>query len=210
MATLSLQIWVESAKALLNGTKEVNLDVIAIVIVSCAIGFKLCLYAYCRNYSRLPSIKILAQDHLNDVIFNSFGLVFSTLGARFASWIDPAGAILIAFFIMKSWGSTAFENIRLIVGVSAETAFLNRVVYLSMTHDPRILQVDTCRAYHSGYNVFVEVDVILPPDMRLNEAHDIGEDLQIKIESLPEVDRAFVHLDHTHFHLPEHRRPKSD
>jgi divalent metal cation (Fe/Co/Zn/Cd) transporter len=73
-----------------------------------------------------------------------------------------------------------------------------------MTHDPRILKVDTCRAYHSGYNVFVEVDIMLPKEMTLMEAHDIGEELQYKLESLPEVDRAFVHLDYEVYHKPEH------
>lgn len=34
---------------------------------------------------------------------------------------------------------------------------------------------------------FAEVDIGLPPDMPLQEAHDIGEDLQIKIERMEEV-----------------------
>ena len=37
--------------------------------------------------------------------------------------------------------------------------------------------------------------MVLPGDMPLKDAHDIGEDLQNKIEALPEVERAFVHLD---------------
>uniref|UniRef100_A0A0A0LXC5 Cation efflux protein cytoplasmic domain-containing protein n=1 Tax=Cucumis sativus TaxID=3659 RepID=A0A0A0LXC5_CUCSA len=36
------------------------------------------------------------------------------------------------------------------------------------------------------------------------EAHAIGETLQIKIEKLPEVERAFVHLDFECEHKPEH------
>lgn len=40
--------------------------------------------------------------------------------------------------------------------------------------------------------------------MPLKEAHAIGESLQIKIEELPEVERAFVHLDFECDHKPEH------
>lgn len=40
--------------------------------------------------------------------------------------------------------------------------------------------------------------------MSLREAHDIGESLQMKIESLPMVERAFVHLDFETTHKPEH------
>lgn len=40
--------------------------------------------------------------------------------------------------------------------------------------------------------------------MPLKEAHAIGESLQIKIEELQEVERAFVHLDFECSHKPEH------
>lgn len=44
--------------------------------------------------------------------------------------------------------------------------------------------------------------------MTLKEAHDIGEPLQQKLESLPEVERAFVHLDYEFEHRPsdEHKQ----
>jgi divalent metal cation (Fe/Co/Zn/Cd) transporter len=49
-----------------------------------------------------------------------------------------------------------------------------------------------------------QVDIELPEDLPLKEAHAIGESLQIKIEELPEVERAFVHLDFECDHKPEH------
>lgn len=48
------------------------------------------------------------------------------------------------------------------------------------------------------------MDIELPEDLPLKEAHAIGETLQIKIEELPEVERAFVHLDFECDHKPEH------
>lgn len=48
------------------------------------------------------------------------------------------------------------------------------------------------------------MDIELPEDLPLKEAHPIGESLQIKIEELPEVERAFVHLDTECEHKPEH------
>ncbi|RZB50735.1 Metal tolerance protein 4 isoform C [Glycine soja] len=48
------------------------------------------------------------------------------------------------------------------------------------------------------------VDIELPEDLPLKEAHAIGESLQIKLEKLPEVERAFVHLDFECDHKPEH------
>jgi divalent metal cation (Fe/Co/Zn/Cd) transporter len=49
-----------------------------------------------------------------------------------------------------------------------------------------------------------QVDIELPEEMYLREAHNIGEALQNKLEALPEVERAYVHLDYESTHRPEH------
>lgn len=63
--------------------------------------------------------------------------------------------------------------------------------------------MDTCRAYYAGENLYVEVDIVLPPEMPLKDSHDIAESLQIKLESIPSVERAFVHADYETSHRPE-------
>ena len=42
----------------------------------------------------------------------------------------------------------------------------------------------------------VEMEIVLPGKMTVEESHDIALALQHKIESLPDVERAFVHVDH--------------
>lgn len=59
------------------------------------------------------------------------------------------------------------------------------------------------RAYAVSERYFVELDLHLPKRMRLREAHDIGEALQLKLEQVPEVERAFVHLDYETEHRAE-------
>lgn len=71
-----------------------------------------------------------------------------------------------------------------------------------MTHSPLIQQIDTVRAYHSGPRVLVEVDVVIDRNERLEIAHDVAEALQIKLKKLPNVERAFVHIDYETDHKP--------
>ncbi|TPX38129.1 hypothetical protein SmJEL517_g00166 [Synchytrium microbalum] len=208
MATVSVQLIVESCRALASNEHSVDLNYLAIGCVCIAIGVKFVLYLYCQALSSYPSAKILAQDHRNDLGVNSLGILMVVLGSRFAAWLDPVGAIIIALIILRSWVNTAYEHIQMIVGTTASPAFLQRLTYLALTHDPRVQQVDTCRAYNAGSDFWVEVDIVLPPDMVLAEAHDIGEALQMKLEQLPNVERAFVHLDFETEHKPEHRKSK--
>lgn len=99
---------------------------------------------------------------------------------------------------------TVMENVNSLVGRSATPEFLQKLTYLCWNHHKAILQIDTVRAYTFGSHYFVEVDIVLPSEMVLREAHDIGEALQEKLERLTEIERAFVHLDYEVTHKPEH------
>ncbi len=204
MATVSIQVVIEAIKALATRSRGVEFDAVSLSCVGVAIVVKFCLYLYCSALRKYPTPRILAMDHRNDVAFNSFGLVLGALGAYVLWWLDPAGAILISLLILRTWTSTALEHISYIVGKSADPFFLQKLTYVALTHDSRITEVDTCRAYHSGNNFVVEIDIVLPPDTPLNIAHDIGEALQIKLEKMDEVERAFVHIDYESIHSPEH------
>lgn len=76
--------------------------------------------------------------------------------------------------------SVLIEQIQLIVGKTADPAFLKKLTYIALTHHRKILQVDTCTAYHAGNNLFVEVDVVMSPDTPLMVSHDISESLQVR------------------------------
>lgn len=73
-----------------------------------------------------------------------------------------------------------------------------------MTHSPQITALDTVRSWHSGPRLIVEVDVVMNPDDTLRATHDVAEELQCKLESLPDVERAYVHVDYETSHAPEH------
>ncbi|KAG0320214.1 hypothetical protein BGZ97_000445 [Linnemannia gamsii] len=208
MATVSLQLIIESVRTLLDSDKEPPMpSPLAIAFVAFALASKLGLFLYCRAIAQYNTANILASDHRNDLVVNGFGL-FASLISRYCWWLDAAGAIVVALIILRSWVWTAYEQIQLIVGKSADPAFLKKLTYIALTHHRKILQVDTCTAYHAGNNLFVEVDVVMSPDTPLMVSHDISESLQIKLEALPNVERAFVHVDYETSHAPEHRKSK--
>lgn len=90
-----------------------------------------------------------------------------------------------------------------LIGRAAPAEFIAKCTYVAATSSLQILRVDTVRAYHFGVRFLVEIDIVLPEDMLLREAHDIGEELERRIESLEEVERAYVHLDYEFDHKPE-------
>jgi divalent metal cation (Fe/Co/Zn/Cd) transporter len=68
-------------------------------------------------------------------------------------------------------------------------------------------KIDSIQAVHLGTKLLVEVDIGLPALMPLATAHDIGAGLQTQLETIDDVERAFVHLDFEFRHMPacEHK-----
>lgn len=110
----------------------------------------------------------------------------------------------IAVYTIGTWARTVMENVWSLIGRTAPPDFLAKLTYLIWNHHPEVKHIDTVKAYTFGSHYFVEVDIVLPKDMPLHQAHNIGETLQEKMEQLPEVERAFVHIDFEYSHKPEH------
>ncbi|KAG2730129.1 hypothetical protein I3760_01G278900 [Carya illinoinensis] len=152
---------------------------------------------------------LLSDDHFFDVITNIIGLIAALLANYIDDWLDPVGAIILALYTIRTWSMTVLENVNSLVGRSAAPEYLQKLTYLCWNHHKAIRHIDTVRAYTFGSHYFVEVDIVLPAGMALQQAHDIGESLQEKLEILPEIERAFVHLDYEYTHRPEHAQAHS-
>lgn len=118
------------------------------------------------------------------------------------------GAIFISCLISVIWLHTAFSEFLLLVGVTASVETQQLITYVCLTHSPAIEGIDTVRVYHSGPRLIAEVDIVMNADATLRETHDVAEELQIKLESLPDVERAYVHVDYETTHKPEHALKK--
>ncbi|KAG6553192.1 hypothetical protein Mapa_005252 [Marchantia paleacea] len=207
MTTLGVQVLVTGVQQLTEGDAGRELSPEQrnwlIIIMGSAIAVKLALYIYCRT-SENEIVLAYSQDHFFDVVTNVVGLAAALLADHFFWWLDPVGAIFLALYTIINWGKTVLENAMSLVGQAAPTQLLQKLTYMAFNHHPQIRKIDTVRAYTFGTFYFVEVDIELPEEMPLVEAHNIGESLQNKLETLPEVERAFVHLDYESTHAPEH------
>jgi cation diffusion facilitator family transporter len=207
MTAVSFKLIAFSIRELVQGSQSEtkNFHLPSVIAVSVAFCTKLALFLYCwalRN--QYSQIRILWEDHRNDLFINGFGVLTSVGGSKLKWWLDPAGAIVLSVLISVLWLRTSYSEFQLLIGITADTETLQLITYVSMTHSDRIKQIDTVRAWHSGPRLVVEVDVVIDPEESLRVSHDIAEELQMKLESLPDVERAYVHCDYECTHKPEH------
>ncbi|KAL7622373.1 hypothetical protein AAE478_007877 [Parahypoxylon ruwenzoriense] len=196
-------------------TGSLSMDLVSsfVMLITSRMAVRASIYKYPVGRTRIETIGIilfcalmttvaiqLLIDHRNDIVVNIFGLVMSVVGDRFIWYLDPIGAMCIALLILFSWVANAFEQVWLLVGKSAPKEFVSKLIYISMTHDPQIEKVDTCRAYHAGQKYYVEVDIVMDQSVPLKISHDVSQSLQRKLEGLSDVERAFVHVDYDDDH----------
>ncbi len=87
-------------------------------------------------------------------------------------------------------------QIRRLTGISADPFFLQRITHVVYNYRPdAVHKIGMVQAVHHGTHFFVEVHIALPGPMPLSEAHDIGAQLQHQLETINDIERAFVHLD---------------
>ncbi|KAF7307230.1 Metal tolerance protein 3 [Mycena indigotica] len=205
MGSVNLVVIVESAQSLItktnNDLKQFHLP--SILAVAAALAVKLLLFLYCFSLRNKSSqVRVLWEDHRNDLWINTFGILMSTGGSKLRWWLDPTGAIIIALGVTVSWCRTIYSQFELLAGKSASHEFLQLLIYKSLTFNEQIIKLDTARAYHSGPDYFVEIDIVMDTQTPLWKAHDVSQALQEKLEALPNVERAFVHVDYETTHTP--------
>ncbi|KAH3827576.1 uncharacterized protein LOC127830957 [Dreissena polymorpha] len=221
MSLASFQLIVESIQIIAEFARGKGslptMDLPTILIASGTVASKLVLFLLCFCLGRgSSSIRALAQDHRNDVLSNIVAVICGYFGSReFISvvsednvkYVDPLGAILISVYILVNWWRTGYEQIKMLTGHTADPNFLSKITWICLNHHREIIYIDTVRAFHYGNNFLVEVDIVLPEEMSLKMAHNIGEALQQKLEKFERVERAFVHLDYEIEHNPneEHK-----
>lgn len=207
MGMVSAILVVESIKELATGDGDKKLHIASLIAVGVAFVTKAVLAIYCfglRKYS--SQVEVLYQDHRNDLFINGFGIFTSAAGATIAGWIDPAGALIISLAIITSWTRTAFGEFKTLAGAAAPTDFLQLVTYNAALFSDEIQAIESVRAYSSGPRYIVEIDIVMHPETPLWKSHDLSQALQDNLESLPMVERAFIHVDHEVEHAFEHRK----
>uniref|UniRef100_A0A6B2L8J1 Uncharacterized protein n=1 Tax=Arcella intermedia TaxID=1963864 RepID=A0A6B2L8J1_9EUKA len=206
MVTLTGELLIRSVQKMAYPLSiSLSFGYLSISLVTLTVLLKFLLWVNGKRHNS-ARVQELAQDHLMDIFADTIGLLCGLLGYYYWPLLDPIGGLVLGLFMMTKWALTGIQNVQLMSGKTADPQILTMLTHIAAFHHPKIKAVDSVRAYYVSNRLVVEIDIVLPEDMKLKEAHDIGESLQYKIEKLPGIERAFVHLDFEieHRHLDEH------
>lgn len=122
-----------SIRDLVEGSTEetLGLHLPSIIAVSIAFVTKFVLFAYCWTLrNQYSQIRILWEDHRNDLLINGFGILTSVGGSKLRWWIDPMGALILSVLIVVLWLKTAYSEFQLLIGVTANIEMQQLITYI--------------------------------------------------------------------------------
>ncbi len=141
-----------------------------------------------------PTLQTTARDNISDVLTSTaalVGTVGSSLGHPLA---DPLAGILVAGWIFRNAFIAGRENLGFLTGAGASDELRQKIVDCAKgvvgVHDVHFASVE-----YVGPKLVADLHINLDGNLSLDRAHEISDQVIAAVEALPDVDRAYVHLE---------------
>ncbi len=155
------------------------------------------LYVYQYKAAKLTGSQALmanARETRMDIIFSTVVLV-GFLGASMGySWIGGVVGVIIAILVIHAGYQSMRDSIFALMdaGLSKEETEKIKKVILNT---PRVRGVKGIYARRSGPFVIIEVELSVPANLNVKQAHTVATEVERRLMNLKGVDHAFVHVE---------------
>jgi len=196
MGIVGFEIITQSVTRLFTGEQIVK-GFLPIVVLACVLVIKLGMHLYARiTATRTGSTALMASatDHRNDVLIS--GAVILGVGASNLGFpiFDPIAAILVGLWIIRSGFTIGRSNIKYLMGEAPPAAMVEAIKTCARAV-PGVQGLHDVSAHYVGTSIEVEIHVDVDRRLSVEQAHDIGEKVQLEVERVDGISRAFVHID---------------
>ncbi len=181
---------------LMDGT-IVEMTIVGVAALIFSMSLKTGMWLYFGKVARLvnsPAIKASSIDSRNDVLVSFTALIGLSGSMIGLPKLDCYAAVFIGFFILRSAYKIGMENIDYLMGKKPDDKVMAEIIK-SANSVKGVRGVHDILAHYVGSYVHVQVHIDVDGDLKVKEAHDIGDRVAAAVEKVPSVDKAFIHLD---------------
>jgi len=158
---------------------------IYVMIFSIVVVFFLVMYLnYIAKKTNNLVIKSDALHYKTDLITNTAVLI-SLIVVKFTGlyWVDFTLSILIGIYIIKEASEIVKEGFEILLDVALDFKTVEKIKEI-IKKEPLVLDYHCLRTRKAGNRNFVDVHLVLTPDMKLKLAHTIVENVEEKIRKI--------------------------
>ncbi len=140
-----------------------------------------------------PTLRTTAADNLSDVL-TSLAAFLGILGSQLHPLLDPVAGVLVSLWIFRAAFLAGRENIGFLTGAGASEEVRLKLVQTAQSI-AGVQRVHHLMTDYVGPRLIVDMHINVDAEMSLRAAHTICDQVIEALEALPEVDRAYVHLE---------------
>lgn len=196
IAIVGFEVINVSVKRMIAG-EQVFFSFVAVAVLLFTMALKGFMAFYLRKVGKKinsPAISASFVDCRNDVFLSGtalLGLVGYHLGYKV---LDPVAGIIIGLWIIFSGYQVGMSNIDFLIGRSPNKKSINQIKSVALKVKG-IKRLHDIKAHYVGNYVHVELHIEVDKRLSMIKAHNIGKKVQIKVEGLPWINKAFIHID---------------
>jgi len=180
----------------LSGGTAISLN-LPILILLVSAGVKTGMFFWVRKLAKSAdstSLRASAKDNLTDVLASVAAFV-GILGSNLINpLLDPIAGLAVSLWIFKSAFEAGRENLAYLTGAGADETLRQKIIDTANSIDG-VLQVHHMMSDYVGPKLVIDMHINLPGKTPLDEVHTISDRVIEALEALPEVDRAYVHVE---------------
>lgn len=141
-----------------------------------------------------PALRVSAKDNLNDVL-TSLAAFIGIVGSNLVHpLLDPIAGFLVSLWIFKAAFEAGRENFGYLTGAGANEILRQKIIDVANNVEG-IHEVHHMISEYVGPKLAIDMHINLPGDASLDEVHEISDLIIAALEDLPEVDRAYIHVE---------------
>jgi len=141
-----------------------------------------------------PGLEVTALDNFSDVL-TSFAAFVGIIGSKYWNPLaDPIAGLLVAAWIFKAVIEAVLANLGYLTGKAADENLRQKFVTAAEAV-PGVICVHRIVSEYAGPQLVVDMHINVDGQLTLSESHKINDAVIDTLEAMPEVDRAYVHLE---------------
>ncbi len=171
----------------------------ALVIAVGTFVLKLFLYFYTKTAVKKthnPTLRALANDHLNDIMASVAVIVGVIMGRLGYYWMDPAAGAIVAIYIVKTGIEIIMDSSSELMDSLPDDDFTREVRDITML-EKGVLGIEELGTHRFGPYYTISMTIAVAKDLSIEEAHTISH--QVEHRLLEHFDNGLRSV-HIHYH----------
>lgn len=146
-----------------------------------------------------PTLATTAKDNLSDVLTSTAAFVGAFGSSLIHPLADPIAGFLVAAWIFRAAFLAVRENLGFLTGAGASEEVRQQIAAAAQ-EIPGVQAVHHLMAEYVGPQLVVDLHINVDTNLPLKDTHAIEDAVVARLEAIPEVDRAYVHIEPVGWH----------